>query len=174
MKCEQIKDLLLTDYLDQQISDETAEAVNQHLLICHECREYSSIVKNKLIEPFKQFARKEPPEELWIKIKDAINHEEQVDLSADTPNAIDYIKNLLRLLNPGMVLGGVMIMTVLVSSVFFVYQTGKNQSSQISLEVQAKQIEHMAYLVADTADLSEEDNEDYGDVIEEFFLLSKR
>jgi predicted anti-sigma-YlaC factor YlaD len=53
-KCDQIKDLILTDYIDGELGKDIAAGVEAHLLDCGDCRAFFKEVKNTTSLPFQQ------------------------------------------------------------------------------------------------------------------------
>ncbi len=70
--CKDIKDLILTDYIDSETSSETQKQIEGHLLICADCRRFAEEAQKTLVTPFKETERRLPPENLWYAIKEKL------------------------------------------------------------------------------------------------------
>lgn len=71
MNCNQIQELILSDYSDKESTAQVDAAVKAHLSGCPECREYLALVK-KTREPFKRASELTPPAHVWFHIKDSL------------------------------------------------------------------------------------------------------
>ncbi|MHB2018598.1 MAG: anti-sigma factor [Candidatus Xenobia bacterium] len=67
MKCQKLE-VLLSCYLDGELSPEQSEQVTQHLSECSSCaQEYRTLRKNQLV--LASLSRKEPSPDLWERIE---------------------------------------------------------------------------------------------------------
>ena len=73
--CERCRDLILTDYIDGELNKNMRERLENHLLACPGCRDFSEEVKNKLVRPFKQAGSKVAPHYMWPQVKEMIEKE---------------------------------------------------------------------------------------------------
>ncbi len=71
MKCREVQDLIVTDFLDGEASSEKKARVEEHLSGCVSCREYFSIV-SKMESGLQSAPVKDAPEHLWGVIRDKI------------------------------------------------------------------------------------------------------
>ena len=72
MKCEKIQELILMDYLDGEMGAEQLEQVEKHLTACAHCREFETMAKQTVFEPFMNVERVSSPESVWYQIKKTI------------------------------------------------------------------------------------------------------
>jgi len=77
MNCKKIRELIMTDYLDGEISQRLKEEVEKHLSSCYRCREFKQTVMKEAVEPFRVSGENKPPDYLWYRIKDAIAAKEE-------------------------------------------------------------------------------------------------
>ncbi len=77
MNCKNVEDFILTDYLDGQMDEEQKRRIGKHLASCVHCREYELAARKTVITPFNNSEKVNPPAELWYKIKEQIEEEEQ-------------------------------------------------------------------------------------------------
>lgn len=73
MKCDKIKELLLTDHLDGGSYGRLAGEIEEHLAGCRECREFYVLIKEKAVTPFKGLEALEAPREVWEGIRERID-----------------------------------------------------------------------------------------------------
>lgn len=78
MNCKKIQELLITDYPDNQLTQKERKTVEEHLSACQTCREYESIVRSTVMQPFENAERLQPHQDfIWTKIKEKIRKEEK-------------------------------------------------------------------------------------------------
>ncbi len=175
MNCDQIKELLLTDYLDQNLSDEQTQAVDRHLNACPACREFAASVETYVSAPLESLERGAPSEAVWQKIRTEIESEQAVEADVETaPSMLESWKALLKRIRP--VYAGLALVAILTLSMVRLYNPSVPVAPDagISPDDQARQIEFMTYLTSENGELGESDSEDYAEGIEEYFLLSMR
>jgi anti-sigma factor RsiW len=80
MKCKEIQELLLTDFLDGELSSARRAAVDQHLEYCIDCRAYAEEVRKTAVMPFTEAEEVAAPAGVWQAISEAINEEERASL----------------------------------------------------------------------------------------------
>jgi predicted anti-sigma-YlaC factor YlaD len=73
-KCDDIRDLILTDYMDGQMAKDSAAVIESHLADCNHCRAFCKEVKEKAVLSLQQ---QETPSELWDKVRQAVEHKNQ-------------------------------------------------------------------------------------------------
>lgn len=72
MKCDKIKELILTDYIDDQLDLKIKREVTQHIASCEGCKRYLESVKKYTIDTFSKDAPQTPPDEIWQNIEENI------------------------------------------------------------------------------------------------------
>jgi hypothetical protein len=164
MKCSEWQEIILTDYLDDQMGKEQAVQLEEHLLACHECLEFVSIARKAVIEPFEHAQKAEPSERIWHNIKKAIGEEQE---SEDFASWWDRIKGFIFIPKPAMAFATVVVVLLAATFTFERY----NQQFQISKRaVIQSQIEDITYVVEELASFSEENNSYVLTGMEEYFL----
>ena len=68
MDCKRVEELILTDYIDAGLTGPALADVEAHLASCSRCRELASVLAS-MGTLFRKAGRKEPPPELWQKIR---------------------------------------------------------------------------------------------------------
>jgi anti-sigma factor RsiW len=165
MKCKQIQELILTDYLDGQMNREQRGQLEAHLTGCSHCKEFEAMARRTVIEPFKEAERFEPPDAVWHQIKEQIEQREQ----GNTNPFVDLIVRIKSFFHiPKPVFAAATIMTALLIAVVLIKSAPeKGEMPNLKFE---EQIEYMAYLVEGSDQFSLDQDEAYGTSIEEYFL----
>lgn len=160
-KCDHIKDLILTDYIDGELDKNAAQVLESHLLDCVDCRAFFKEVKNNVGAPFQQISPEPVPAGLWDAIKEGIEYESQ---AAHNPLAgfIEKLKGLFVFPRLVPVLASFIVM----------FLAGSVTLNTIQLQ-QAKDKDQGEYLVAlmssPGSTIASEGN-DGGTPIEHYFL----
>ena len=86
MNCRKIQSIIITDYLDRELDEQTREEIERHMNGCQACRSYKQRLATRVVEPLRQAARMEPPADLWLRVSEALDKEvvenETIDLGA--------------------------------------------------------------------------------------------
>lgn len=72
MRCEEIRELLLSDYLDGELSAQMSTAVKEHLAGCKTCTELEARIRLSAVEPFRGLEPVKPAESVWRNISESI------------------------------------------------------------------------------------------------------
>ena len=76
-KCEEFKDLILTDYIDGELDGALTRKMEDHLLECSDCRAFLKEVKSLTATPLHQAPLQTVPGAVWDSIKEEIQREDQ-------------------------------------------------------------------------------------------------
>lgn len=158
-RCEQFKEIILTDYIDGALNAVAKKEVDDHLSQCAACQAFANEVKSTLVLPFEKANRQEVPAELWGQIKEQIA-QEQIPQESFLDRVTEWLGNLsMPKLVP--VLGSFVMVFFVSSMVFFDHQTK-----------QAQDLERGSYLayVLDTAGNLGQIDSDMETPIEQYFL----
>ncbi len=167
MKCEYVKELILTDYMDGQLGKEQKTHIEEHLAICRGCREYELLTKKAFVEPFNNLERHNPPESAWHKIREQI--EEELPLQEPTNSFADLmrrIKTFLYIPKPAFVVTTIIVLLLAVITVIKL-QPEDQKIAKVNPE---SQIECITYLITVFDQDTVNGNDDFGTSIEELFL----
>jgi len=158
-KCDHIKDLILTDYMDGELDQDLKHNVESHLLDCSDCRTFLKEVKENSIIPFNKDTQLPVPPQLWDAVKEGIA--KQGHASDPIADFIDRIKEMIVFPKLVPVFATLMLM-LFVGSV-----TLNNMQFQ-----QAQATEQGEYLVSllSITNPAQVENNDLGTPIEHFFL----
>ena len=72
MNCKKIQDLILTDYLDDQISEKEKRPIEEHLSHCRFCRDFAAAARKVGAGLFTNLDKVGPPEFVWRRIRENI------------------------------------------------------------------------------------------------------
>jgi len=167
MKCEYVKELILTDYLDGQLGKEQRTQIEKHLTICRDCKEYELLTRTAVVEPFNNPERHNPPEAAWHKIREQI--EEKLPLQEPTNSFADLIrkvKTFLYIPKPAFVVTTIIVLLIAVITVIKL-QPEDQKIVKVNPE---SQIECITYLISVFDQETVNGNDDFGTSIEELFL----
>jgi len=164
MKCNDWQDLILTDYLDDQMSKERTIQLEEHLSACQECREFVAHARKAVIEPFESAQRVEPSEKVWHNIKDAIGEEQGAE---EFVGLWDRIKEAVFIPKPAMAFATVIIALLAATVAFDHYNQQFQTAKYIAIQNQTDDIN---YALDELAVYSEENNFYEPTEIEEYFL----
>jgi len=157
MKCDKVKELLLTDYVDDEVSQEIRIKIEEHINGCDGCRDLYEAIKERTGMLSKALSPQEPPREVWENISARIyGEEEQVNISVR-----ERIKELFFINKLVMAIVSIAIIAVMGTKVISIrnYNRTKNYVEQ--------QMTAMLYLEENGED---EDIYDFDTGIEEYFL----
>ena len=167
MKCEDVKELILTDYLDEQLGKEQKTQIEQHLTTCSDCKEYELLTRTAVVEPFNNLEKHNPPEATWNKIREQIEEERpQYEPENSFADLILRIKKFLYIPKPAFVATTIAVLLLVVVTVIKL-QPEDQKIVKVSPE---KQIECITYLISVFDQETVNVNDDLGTSIEELFL----
>lgn len=159
MKCNEIQDLILTDYIDKEADKQLSAEITQHLKHCQACREFLQIAEAAVIKPFESLNREQPGEEVWQNIKS------QIDLDEDAAEE-GLLSRWRKIIMPYFVPAlGLYLLCMAFIGVFG--QSSDKVQSPTAENGGIEQIEYFASLT----DLDEDESlGEFADYIEEYFL----
>jgi len=166
MKCKEIQDLILTDYADNELSDEHRLMIEGHLMQCQDClnalrsvRSLNDAFLNGGVLPLDK-------EKIWQNISAQIDEEasRSVIFTPDRAGA-DLRSRLIRLFRPALAFG---VLASLILAVTVYTLPAKKQIAQNPPEEE----QYLVYLADEIvfADQTVEFDEDLGTDLEAYFL----
>lgn len=126
MNCKQIQELILTDYIDQQLTTERQQEIKTHIKNCPSCLEFETVVKTKAINIFKENNIVKTPAYVWNNIQEKIYAEQKLGFIELLKNKL---ANLFILPKPAYAIAGILTVILLVTPFFI-----KKNSTYISKE----------------------------------------
>ncbi len=167
MKCEDVKELILTDYLDGQLEKEQKSQIEKHLTICTDCSDYEHLTRTAVVEPFNNTERHNPPEAAWHNIREQIE-KEKLPLQEQTNSFADFvrmIKSFLYIPKPALVATTIAVLLFVITVIKF--QPENQKIVKVSPE---KQIECITYLISVFDQETVNGDDDLETSIEDLFL----
>lgn len=149
--------MILTDYLDGQMNSKEKESLEEHLAGCPGCLEFARVARRSVFEPFFNIEKPGPSELVWSKIKESI-------LAQEKPKRNILMDFGQRLFFPKPVLALVTVMIFILAIGIF-NQFRINQQSNPN-----EQEEYLSQLADLSADLSVNDEQGFGTLVERYFL----
>ena len=158
--CKRIKDLILTDYIDNQLDSSSKDQVENHLLSCKTCQNFAMEVKERLMEPLASTFRQELSSEIWETLKQKI-FQEQTKKQGLGDWILGWIGSIsFPRLVPVLVS---LVMVVFISSTIFLnWQTKQAQDQE--------QGAYVEFMLSSATVSNHGDNHDLGTPIEQYFL----
>lgn len=158
MNCNDAKDIVLTEFIDQEADELTNAELASHLNSCAECQQFAAEVKGKLVQPFADLELQDPPQEIWNNIEETINPE------VKSLGIWGALKRLARLPRP-VIAFNMALVVVLMLSVW----VNQNKQQNIAVKTGDNQIDVLAYVIEET-EFDYDSSSDFGTAIEEYFL----
>jgi predicted anti-sigma-YlaC factor YlaD len=113
MQCKEVQELIKSDYLDKEIDQPTQRQIAEHLAQCSLCRglEEELQAQRALFQKAKRF---EPPERIWLNIRDAIVSERMEIEDSAGSGIIERLKGMFAKPRPVFALASVLAVTIFV------------------------------------------------------------
>ena len=168
MKCEDIRESLLTDYPDGQLNTERVGEIEQHLSSCIQCRKFSDVVCRSLVEPFTGAKKISlPQEKVWHNITQRIKEEQApAHLSNPFVEMIHRVRQSVTITRPAFALLTITLTALIVMVYFNTMKPGDTDLSQSS----ESGTKYISYVADELSDHQSDDYVDYGTDIERYFL----
>ncbi|MFA4916090.1 MAG: zf-HC2 domain-containing protein [Syntrophales bacterium] len=173
MRCTEIRDVIMTDFVDGELDAEKAKVVNEHLAECHACRTFESNFVKTAVEPFKNARRENPPPYIWQNIRNGVVQKNALK----EQNFFYILKGWLSL--PKAVMVTATVVCLIFVSVFFITNqrtvvTNAPDKAQFSTEktIQTKE-NYFSYLYEDV-DTIYANEKGLGTAVEELILADNR
>ena len=164
MNCKRIQELLITDYIDEQMADKAKSLIDQHLAQCHACAGYLTSIKRVAVSPFVNASKDVPDQALWAQIKQTIEEEQQQQLEASLkPNFWERIRSSVHIPRPAFALA------TIVTMIFMICSTGQLFFSAPVVKINGQdQVAYLSSLIDDPIDMN--NGNDSQTPIEKVFL----
>ena len=159
-KCHDIRDLILTDYIDNQLEGAIKERLERHLRQCSACQAFAKEVKNDLVRPFEKASRQEVPEHLWSNIQEKILQQGHAQ-----EGFLDRLREWVGAITLPRLIPAVCSFAMLVfvgSMVFFHQQTTQARDQE--------QVLYLASVLNSAGTMGHTGSKDFGTPIETYFL----
>jgi anti-sigma factor RsiW len=165
MNCEKIKELILTDYIDNEMNDEEKIRLNIHFALCHECKEFFDMVKSTVAKPFANLKKIEPPGFIWHRVKEAIIAKQQKKLGF-VASILEKLKSVFCIPKPALAMSTIMALVLIV-----VLTNTLRFSNKEALETNREdQAEYSTYSIETPVSALLNNNGGFGTLVEKYFL----
>lgn len=159
MGCDQIKELLLTDYIDGCLSPEIKRTVDEHLNNCPSCAEFKQTVIQTSVVPFNEVDRKDVPADVWSKIESSLEHKQETE-----PKTISWWESLQSLVFKPAPVGAFIVIFFLIASVTL------NQRNLRQAKLNSQSKEFLVSVMNASSSVLISDDDGYGTSLEQVFL----
>ena len=166
MKCEKVRDLILTDYLDGRMAEDDKRELELHLAGCSRCRELSAATKKVVAGPFSKAERVSPPESVWHDIRDTIKAGERGIARRPAADFLGKLRSFLAFPRPAFA-----VATVAVAILLAVFIARLPAEKRVVLnDYLDEQVTFLVSLDTDVTDTYNGDSVDLGTSVEEYLL----
>ncbi len=180
MNCKKIQELILTNYLDQEMPQDKQKELESHIASCSECSEFLALAKETTIEPLANIKTDNLSQDIvWSKIQKEIQEEKQSLIDYDqAPGFLEKLKKIIFSPKPRLVWSTVAAIAMFILAFNLSHQqmdSGQNNQVQIAalnnqkvIDSQAADFEREEYL----SYLLEQDDDytGYGTSLETYFF----
>lgn len=166
MNCKKIQELILTDYLDEQMEQDQKKIIEDHLSSCVYCREFAEAAKTGIIDPLSNSEKVAPSEQVWLNIKESIEQEPAKKNLGSYEDFFRKLKDMIMPQRPAYALAGVFVVILVTMTAIKINQPSQETAVR---EIQ-QESEAIKYIVEVIQDDELDENGDYGTAIEEYFL----
>ncbi len=161
MKCKEAQELILTDFIDEQLAARQQKQIEAHLKDCPRCREFAAHARKIVAEPFLRAEKIEPPETLWLGIRERLSAERDRTARGRIVALLEKLTALVPAPAAAFALALIFVMTL---------AAGVTSKMVISQKKTAERIEYLAYLNRSSTGTSGSTEQGLGTLIEEYFL----
>jgi len=166
MRCDEIRDLILTDYMDTQMPRDQREAIEKHLSSCENCFDLALNVRKLTVQPFFGAQRNRISKDaVWKKVRAQIEAEHAPTVRTNPiGELLNRLKENFYIPKPAFALG-LVIVVLLGVKIFFIAPKAEFQYVRQIVNQQEQ------FVGGDIFDMASDDsNGSYGTDIEEYFL----
>lgn len=167
MKCKNIQDIILTDYLDGRMDAAQRVQLEEHLLRCSHCRAFAAVAQKTVVAPFATVTREKPPQKIWENISETIREERQKNGSLFT-GFIEHVRALFIFPRTTFALASAFSI-ILIAVLFVKTPMYKNEKIFVANNGE-QQIDEFVQTMSYTDITVNGETAGYGTVIEEYFM----
>jgi predicted anti-sigma-YlaC factor YlaD len=165
MTCGKIKELILTDYIDNEMNDEEKVRLNMHLVHCHGCKEFLEAVNNAAVGPFAGAKQIQPPGFIWQRVREAVTAERQEKISFPA-GLLEKLKTVFYFPKPVLI-----VSTIAALALIIVLAVTLKFGSKAALDIgRGDQVEYSAYSIETPVSALLNNDGGFGTSVEKYFL----
>lgn len=165
MDCEKARELILTDYIDNEMNDGERKLLTIHFSRCHECKEFFDTVMNTTVKPFASAKKVEPPESIWERVKEAITAEEQKK-PGFVASVLEKLKSGFYIPKPALVMSTIMALVLIMA----LTTTLKFSNKEVLETNREEQAEYSTYSIETPVGALLNNDDGFGTCVEKYFL----
>jgi len=142
MNCRKIQDLILTDFTDNEASDDVRRLVEGHLAACSACRAFQAEVRQNAVRPLQEAERVEAPARLWSRVTSEIFAQQ---LKPAPAGVLEKLKNLVAAPRPAFAFSTVAALVIFgILAARLPYLSGRAERQQLAEAAIEEQIDYFA------------------------------
>jgi len=165
MNCKKIKELILTDYIDNEMSSEEKIRLNIHFARCPGCRKFFDTAKNTVVKPFADAKRIVLPEFIWSRVKESIMAGQQKK-AGFLVGVLEKLKPFFYIPRPALA-----VSTIMALAVIAVLTTTSRFNNKEGLKTDSEeQPEYSTYSIEAPVSSVLNNGGGFGTLVEEYFL----
>ena len=111
MRCDKVRELLLTDYIDGELDAGTLEEIKKHLEGCVSCRQLEKELVEGVVTPLRESGIRQPAEKVWVNIKDRVEKEAESPLI----DVFDRVREAFTYRRPALAIVSLAVMAIIAS-----------------------------------------------------------
>ena len=162
MNCKKSRELILTDYLDDQMDEEGKARIEEHLARCQSCKKFLLTAKKTADGLFSDAKRASPPGYIWRRVKETIlATQRKKAFSAES--VFERLRAFLYIRRPALAVATIIILVLAVGTMAGIRVSGREALIQ-------DQAEYLDYLAGASGDVLMDDNAGFGTPVEKYFL----
>ena len=102
MKCKDIQDYILTDYMDGLLPQDRKELIDSHIEQCLECQNFLVAVQKSAVDPFLAAQKVDISEnKVWESIREKIDFDQREDVAGDVfQSVLEKMKGFILVRKP--------------------------------------------------------------------------
>jgi len=112
MNCKKIRDLIITDYIDQEAPDAAQKEIQAHLKVCAGCRGFEQALREKVSVPLRAMEPATPPYSVWQRIRQVIDEEEARQSVPFLRRVSDFLAGVVFKPKPALAFSAVLIVVL--------------------------------------------------------------
>jgi len=168
MNCEHFKELILSDYIDNELRSEQEGAIKLHIKECSSCAKLYQDISELSEGSFKALERKRVPQIVWQNIERSLD--ESSPTESDQMGAVDRMKGflggLLNLPRPALVFSSLALIVLMATTLLYLPNQNGNPVSVSNSEKQ----DVILFLVSEYNNFESSSIDENGSMLEEIFL----
>ncbi len=156
MNCKKIQELLVTDYLDGELSTTILDSIKQHMDSCIHCRQFEQETQ-RIMLPFEKARYIEPPTRVWKGVREKIIAEQMLPQDSLFACLVERLREFLFIYRQPVF--ATIALTVVAFALIFIHMP--------------EQTDILNVVAEDIGSMNHEENDmicDFGTDIEKYFL----